>query len=67
MIGPVIGHVPCALDHQRRIREARAERVSRAVAQVGRRSRARGTGRGEDLPGLVRGPAGEDVWQALRF
>jgi hypothetical protein len=61
MIGLVIGHVPCALDHQRRIREARAERVSRAVA---RSVRARG-----DHPPVAAEPAssGEDVWLALRF
>jgi hypothetical protein len=63
MIGLVIGHVPCALDHQRRIRDAGAERVSRGAARA-----RRGDRRGE-LPAPVTepAPAGEDVWQALRF
>lgn len=63
MIGPVIGHVPCALDHQRRIHEAGAERVARATVRYRRRRR-------EDEPFSLPGPSparGEDVWQALRF
>jgi hypothetical protein len=63
MIGLVIGHVPCALDHQRRIREARAERVSRAVARSVRARR-----RGAHPPvAAERASTGEDVWLALRF
>jgi hypothetical protein len=63
VIGLVIGHVPCALDHQRRIRDARAERMARAAAR-GRRAERRG-----ELPAALTepAPAGEDVWQALRF
>jgi hypothetical protein len=62
VIGLVIGHVPCALDHQRRIRDAGAERVSRAAARARRADR-----RGE-LPAVLTEPApAEDVWLALRF
>lgn len=64
MIGPVIGHVPCALDQQRRLQAARAARVARWAAS---RSRRR--------PGRIIEPpsptdlrtSGEDVWKALRF
>jgi hypothetical protein len=61
MIGPVVGHVPCALDHERRIREAHRERISRAVA------RARRRGGGPLPPSECLRERGEDVWQALRF
>jgi hypothetical protein len=63
MIGPVVGHVPCALDHQRRIREARKERISRAVARAGRARK----GVVDPPVAAGRAPAGEDVWRALRF
>jgi hypothetical protein len=59
MIGPVIGHVPCALDHQRKIRQASLERRG---AWVLRRRRGRRT---VEPPALD--TAGEDVWRALRF
>jgi hypothetical protein len=64
VIGPVIGHVPCALDHQRRLQSARAERVARWAA-------ARSAGRARRIleppsPTDLR-MSGEDVWKALRF
>jgi hypothetical protein len=62
MIGLVVGHVPCALDHQRRLREARAERLARAAMATRRSREGRPSPPAETPPG-----AGEDVWQALRF
>jgi hypothetical protein len=61
VIGLVIGHIPCALDHQRRLREAQAARVARAM-RPGRRPRPT-----IPSPGDLSRPLGEDVWQALRF
>lgn len=61
MIGLVIGHIPCALDHQRRLREAQAARVARTV-RPGRRRRPAIL-----LGGDLSRRLGEDVWQALRF
>jgi hypothetical protein len=64
MIGPVIGHVPCALDHQRRLQTARAARVARWAAARSRRRARRipGPPSSTDLK-----TSGEDVWKALRF
>lgn len=61
MLSPVVSHVPCDLDLQRRIREARVESTLRAVLR-------RRRGRGGPQPSAVDlRPAGEDVWHSLRF
>ncbi|MGH2675047.1 MAG: hypothetical protein ACRDKA_12250 [Actinomycetota bacterium] len=66
MITPAVTHVPCALDQQRRLREARAASLVRA-----RRRRSRRSGgpppdsvSADLVAGL--GARGEDVWTALR-
>jgi hypothetical protein len=66
MIDPVVGHPTCDLNLQRRIEEARRERVARAFR---RRRRWGGVGRrsGEPVPvDQLRDP-GEDVWRGFRF
>jgi hypothetical protein len=63
VLSPVLTHVPCALDHQRRIAEATREAVARSVAR--RRRPGRGTRRA--LSPRDAGPRGEDVWASLRF
>jgi hypothetical protein len=67
-----VSHVPCALDHQRRIAEATREAVARSVRApgplarlLGRSGGGRGTRR--TLPALATTPVGEDAWAALRF
>lgn len=64
MLSPVVTHVPCALDHQRRIAEATREAVARSVRR-GRRRPGPATRR-SIAPGDAR-PGGEDVWTSLRF
>jgi len=63
VLSPVVSHVPCALDHQRRIAEATREAVARSVRA--RRWWRRATRRAI-APGDV-ASRGEDVWIALRF
>jgi hypothetical protein len=72
VITPVAGHVPCELDQQRRLAEARADTAARR-ARGPRRSRVL-IGRGGARNPSPRGYAnldlarrGEDVWRALRF
>lgn len=63
MFSPVVSHVPCALDHQRRIAEATREAVARSAPP--RRRWPRRTTRRSIVPGdATRG--GEDVWASLR-
>ncbi|HJV05344.1 MAG TPA: hypothetical protein VJ868_08780 [Actinomycetota bacterium] len=64
MITPVVGHVPCDLDQQRRLVEARADAAARR-ARKRKGARRRNSTRGHADPDLV--PRGEDVWRALRF
>ncbi|HYZ11214.1 MAG TPA: hypothetical protein VE962_04915 [Actinomycetota bacterium] len=61
MLGPIVSHAPCALDLQRRIREARTASLSRGA---GRRRRGRVERTADLVAGL--GGRGEDVWSALR-
>jgi len=72
VLSPVVSHVPCALDHQRRIAEATREAVARSVRARGPVARllARSGGAGRTrrtLPARATTPAGEDAWAALRF
>lgn len=62
MLSPVVSHVPCDLDLQRRIREARRESTLRAVLR-----RRRGRGGPAEPSAVDLRPAGEDVWHSLRF
>ncbi|MGH2653105.1 MAG: hypothetical protein ACRDHV_01975 [Actinomycetota bacterium] len=62
MLSPVVTHAPCALDHQRRLREARAAALAR---RLGRRLRRRHVEASADLAAGL-GARGEDVWDALR-
>jgi adenosylcobinamide amidohydrolase len=62
MLSPIVSHVPCALDHQRRIREARTDALVRSARRRGRR---RGGGTSADQAAVL-GTRGEDVWSALR-
>lgn len=61
MLSPVVSHIPCDLDLQRRMREARRESAVRALLR-----RRRGRGGAEPVAVDLR-PAGEDVWHSLRF
>ncbi|HXF72984.1 MAG TPA: hypothetical protein VNO79_10300 [Actinomycetota bacterium] len=72
MFSPVVSHVPCALDHQRRIAEATAEAVARSARPRGALARLLGRRGGtartrRALPPRATVPAGEDAWAALRF
>ncbi len=62
MFSPVVSHVPCALDHQRRIAEATAEAVARSVPHGRRRLVSRRSIAPRDAT-----PRGEDVWASLRL
>jgi hypothetical protein len=62
MLSPVVSHVPCALDHQRRLREARAAALARPLRRRGRRRRVETSAD----QAAVLGAGGEDVWGALR-
>jgi adenosylcobinamide amidohydrolase len=62
MLSPVVSHVPCALDHHRRIREARTDALARSSRRRGRR---RSAGTSADQAAVL-GTRGEDVWGALR-
>ena len=63
MLSPVVSHVTCALDHQRRILEARTASLA---PRRRRRRRGERTAPSADLAvGL--GARGEDVWGALRL
>jgi hypothetical protein len=61
VLSPVATHAPCALDQQRRLREARAAALARPL---GRRRRRRVEASADLAAGL--GARGEDVWDALR-
>ena len=76
MITPVVGHVTCDLDQQRRVIEARrdgASRLAMARRTGGMRARvgallglrAESRPRGHAAPNL--GSGAEDVWRSLRF
>ncbi|HET7870550.1 MAG TPA: hypothetical protein VFM85_09575 [Actinomycetota bacterium] len=73
-MGPVVNHVPCDLNQQRKRHDARMDRVSRALARAkGRRSLLdRILGRTPHTTGLSADelrdaePA-EDVFHSLRF
>jgi hypothetical protein len=60
VIGPVIGHVPCALDQQRKVRQASLERRTAWMLRRRRRGQVVSEPPAPDT-------AGEDVWRALRF
>jgi hypothetical protein len=62
MLSPVVSHVPCALDHQRRLREARTAALARSSRRRGRRRRVEASA---DQAAIL-GASGEDVWGALR-
>jgi hypothetical protein len=73
VIGPVVAHVPCELDQQRRLRQALADgaarragpsRMGSVVGTLLRRA-PRSSSRGYAELDLT--PRGEDVWKALRF
>jgi hypothetical protein len=62
VLSPVVTHAPCALDQQRRLREARITALSRPLRRRLRRPRLENSA---DLAAGL-GARGEDVWGALR-
>jgi hypothetical protein len=78
MLSPVVSHVPCDLDQQRRIQDARRANLARRIAQGSGRGRwpfsrrrgrpgENGTRPADPLPAEHLRPVGEDVWHSLRF
>jgi hypothetical protein len=74
VIGPVVAHVPCELDRQRRLHQARADAAARRAgpSPLARVVRAllgaplhHPSPRGHAEVDVA--PRGEDVWKALRF
>lgn len=62
MLSPMVTHAPCALDRQRRLREAQAVALARPPWRKLRRRRVESSA---DLAAGL-GARGEDVWGALR-
>ena len=61
-MNPVISHLACELDQQRRLNEASREARIRAARPRGWRRRRPAVDFAADLR-----PHGEDVWRAFRF